>query len=181
MEITNKLPLIELSNLTRLMVGEVVQLLRDKQSTVGFAESCTGGLLSSLFTQVPGVSDVFSGSVVSYANSVKQNVLGVSEDTLKQVGAVSSKCAEEMASGAKKALNVNIAVAITGIAGPSGGSPDKPVGTVFIGLVGTKGDGSGIKTKVFHHQMDSASTREQIQWMSCLKAVEHLKSFLEEN
>lgn len=104
--------------------------------TLGFAESCTGGLLSAELVKVPGASQVFLGSIVSYANSVKTDLLGVTEKDLLEIGAVSENVALQMARGAKEMLKVDYAVAITGIAGPGGGSSHKPVGTVCFGRVG---------------------------------------------
>ncbi|CAG5016356.1 Nicotinamide-nucleotide amidohydrolase PncC [Dyadobacter sp. CECT 9275] len=107
-------------------------LLETNKATVGTAESCTGGLVAHQLTSVPGSSRYFEGSVVSYSNEVKQNVLGVSEETLKLYGAVSEQTAIEMAEGAKRLLGTTFAVSTTGIAGPDGGTADKPVGTVWI-------------------------------------------------
>lgn len=108
----------------------LLNTLIEKNLTIGFAESCTGGLTSSKITDLNGSSTVFMGSVVSYSNEVKQNILGVKASTLEKFGAVSIECAEEMASGLREKLHVDIAVSITGIAGPTGGSAEKPVGTV---------------------------------------------------
>ncbi|MDY2626581.1 MAG: nicotinamide-nucleotide amidohydrolase family protein, partial [Coriobacteriales bacterium] len=102
--------------------------------TLATAESCTGGLVSGAITSVPGSSDAHSGGIVSYANSVKTGVLGVSPQVLATVGAVSEECAQQMAEGARRALGTTYAVSTTGIAGPGGGTPDKPVGTVCFGL-----------------------------------------------
>jgi nicotinamide-nucleotide amidase len=116
----------------------ILQKAISSKLTVGFAESCTGGLCAHRMTGVPGASQSFWGSVVCYDNSVKQNILGVSPTTLAQFGAVSEACALEMARGARNALNVDVAIALTGIAGPGGGSPEKPVGTVWVGVSGEK-------------------------------------------
>lgn len=108
------------------------RILKAKGLTLSAAESCTGGLLSSLITDVPGSSDYFVGSVVAYGNEVKTGKLGVRPATLNRYGAVSGQTAKEMALGVKKALKTDASIAITGIAGPGGGSARKPVGTVFI-------------------------------------------------
>lgn len=110
--------------------NSVLALLRQRGWTVAFAESCTGGLLSASVTELAGVSDVFLGSVVSYSNEAKKDLLHVDEATLRSVGAVSEETAREMARGARQVLKADAAVAVTGIAGPTGGSPAKPVGTV---------------------------------------------------
>lgn len=112
----------------------IVEEATAKNLTIGFAESCTGGLASSTITDVSGSSNIFLGSVVSYANSVKENIIHVSNETLKEFGAVSIQTAKEMALGARKSLAVDIAISFTGIAGPGGGTTEKPVGTVCIGV-----------------------------------------------
>lgn len=115
---------------------ELVSLLRSRKLTIAFAESCTGGLLSATVASLAGVSDVFMGSVVSYSYEAKVDLLGVQASTLKNEGAVSEGVALQMAQGARKQLQVDIALAITGIAGPTGGTPDKPVGTVCFAVSG---------------------------------------------
>jgi nicotinamide-nucleotide amidase len=117
----------------------VVRLLMEQKKTVAFAESCTGGNISHRLTNVPGASAVFAGGVVSYANSAKEKLLGVRVETLRDHGAVSESVAREMAAGARAQFGSDFALAVTGIAGPGGGSADKPVGTVFIGLASAQG------------------------------------------
>lgn len=117
-----------------IQAKNLVELLKASGKTCATAESCTGGMIGSLITAVPGSSDVYLGGVVSYANSVKENVLGVSNNTLESFGAVSGECAREMALGVKKITNADIAVSVTGIAGPGGATEDKPVGLVWFGL-----------------------------------------------
>jgi nicotinamide-nucleotide amidase len=110
------------------------RLLKNKQKTVGTAESCTGGYIAHLLTAEAGASAYFKGSVISYANEVKQDVLHVSPDTITTYGAVSQQTAEEMVKGAIKTLNTDYAIAVTGIMGPDGGSADKPVGLVWVAV-----------------------------------------------
>lgn len=117
----------------------IIALARRAGLRLGTAESCTGGLVAGALTMVPGSSAVVAGGVVSYSNAVKQRVLGVEERVLASVGAVSSQTAQEMAEGARHVLDCDLAVSITGIAGPGGGSADKPVGTVYIGLAHANG------------------------------------------
>lgn len=117
----------------------VVRLLSEQKKTVALAESCTGGLLANRFTNVPGASAVFMAGLVTYSNDSKKSLLGVKQKTLTSKGAVSEEIAREMAEGARKALNTDYAISITGFAGPSGGSASKPVGTVFIGLSSANG------------------------------------------
>lgn len=107
-------------------------LLKEKNLTLGVAESCTGGYVSSQITKVPGASAYFWGSIVSYSNAVKVNQLGVQPETLEQFGAVSEETIRQMAEGVRKALGTNVGIATSGIAGPDGGTPDKPVGTIWI-------------------------------------------------
>lgn len=111
---------------------EVVELLQKNKLKVTFAESCTGGLLSARLVNVPGASEVFKSSVVTYSNKAKRKLLGVNKCTLKVFGAVSSQTAAEMAIGAMRRLGADVSVSITGIAGPGGGTDKKPVGLVYI-------------------------------------------------
>ncbi len=113
---------------------ELLSLLRENGKNLATAESCTGGLLAKLLTDVPGSSDVFLGTIVSYHNSVKKNLLDVSEDTLHRVGAVSKETALAMIDGLKQKIPSDAAIALTGIAGPGGAMPGKPVGLVYIAV-----------------------------------------------
>lgn len=114
---------------------EVVgNLLRNAGFTISLAESCTGGLLGNRLTDVSGSSDYFVGGVVAYSNSIKNRILGVPEEVLENFGAVSEPCAKAMAEGVRRVYQTDISISITGIAGPKGGTPEKPVGTVFIAL-----------------------------------------------
>lgn len=117
----------------------VGQLLLEKGYTVACAESCTGGLLTSCLTDVAGSSAYVKGSVVSYTNEVKHGVLGVSQKLLDTVGAVSSEVAAEMAEGVRRVIGSDIGVSVTGLAGPGGGTAEKPVGLVFIGISDSSG------------------------------------------
>jgi nicotinamide-nucleotide amidase len=120
----------------------VVRLLTGQKKTLALAESCTGGNIAHRVTDVPGASLVFLGGVVSYSNAAKQKFLGVRAETLQQHGAVSEAVAREMALGARQKFDSDFALGVTGIAGPGGGSPEKPVGTVFIALAAAKGVGT---------------------------------------
>ena len=118
---------------------KLVKALIEKKMTCATAESCTGGGVGFAITAVAGSSAVFWGGVISYDNSVKHGVLGVPEEVLATKGAVSSECAAAMAEGARRLLKTDLAVSITGVAGPGGGSPDKPVGLVWFGLASESG------------------------------------------
>jgi nicotinamide-nucleotide amidase len=117
-----------------LLEQKIGELLLEKNLTIGTAESCTGGYLAHLITSISGSSAYFKGSVIAYSNEIKQHFLGVKEETLTSFGAVSEQTVSEMVAGALKHLNVDIAIAISGVAGPTGGTPEKPVGTVVIGI-----------------------------------------------
>lgn len=136
---------------------------KERNISVGFAESCTGGLVSHLVTTVAGCSTCFFGSVVSYDNSVKQGVLGVPAEILQRHGAVSEECAVAMARGAVRALGVDVGISITGIAGPSGGSPEKPVGLVHFAA--TSGD------IVLTRRHEFRGDRAQIQRRAATRAL----------
>jgi nicotinamide-nucleotide amidase len=113
---------------------EVAKLLEKKNVTLGTVESATGGLIADRLTDVAGISGHFKGSIVSYSNEVKIRVVGVKEETIKEFGAVSAQVAEQMAEGGRRVLNVDVCVADTGIAGPKGAVPGKPIGLFYIGL-----------------------------------------------
>lgn len=134
-QVANVMPLIE-KNVYGFDDDEletvVGQLLIKKQLTLGVAESCTGGYVSAQITKVPGSSAYFWGSIVSYSNTLKVNQLGVSPETLASVGAVSEETVRQMAEGVRQVLGTHVGIATSGIAGPDGGSPDKPVGTIWI-------------------------------------------------
>lgn len=125
------------------LASEIVRLLTKKKQTVTFAESCTGGLIAKTLVDIPGSSEVFDGSLVTYSNTVKHDYLGVRSSTLENDGAVSRKCAAQMAEGARKAMNADYGVAVTGIAGPGGGTPEKPVGLVYI-AVSQRGESTSV-------------------------------------
>jgi nicotinamide-nucleotide amidase len=148
----------------------VVKLLAQKKKTLVLAESCTGGLIANRITDVPGASEVFLGGVMSYANSAKETFLSVHAETLRQDGAVSEAVAREMAVGAREKLGADFAVAVTGIAGPSGGTPEKPVGTVFIALATV----DGVAVKKFLNVWDRATFKQ----VTATQALEWLRRTL---
>ena len=133
---------------------KIGQLLRQRGQTLSTAESCTGGYISHLITTIPGSSDYFMGGVVAYHNDIKINQLGVSPQTLDDHGAVSEETVREMAEGCRKNFNTHYAISTSGIAGPSGGTPEKPAGTVWMAVA----DGSGIVTRKFNIPKDRINT-----------------------
>lgn len=116
------------------LAEQVGSLLRARKLSLCLAESCTGGLVGDLITDTPGSSDYFLGGVTAYSNSAKQDLLGVQAETLARFGAVSAQCAAEMAQGVRRLFKADLAVSVTGIAGPGGGSEEKPVGLTYLHL-----------------------------------------------
>ncbi len=159
---------VDADTLERAVVG----FLREKGMTLAAAESCTGGLIAKRITDVVGSSEIFLGSCVTYAESAKQALVGVSAETLKKYGAVSEQTAAEMARGARLALGSDIAVSTTGVAGPGGGTEEKPVGTVFIGI-STK-DGERVK-KLSLSSMKSRSYIRNVSVNHVLSLILELK------
>ncbi len=146
-------------------------LLRARGLKLTTAESCTGGLIADRITDVPGSSDYFLGGFVSYAYEAKVASLGVSWDTLHAHGAVSRETVLEMARGARNALNADIAVSVSGIAGPGGGLPEKPVGTTWIGLVTPDGE----TAQVFYWLGDRRANKEQSAQAALKMVVDYLE------
>ncbi|MFC1911189.1 CinA family protein [Chloroflexota bacterium] len=158
--------------------AEIARLIREYQAktgkllTVGTVESATGGRIADRMTDVPGSSDYFKGSVVAYSNEVKSAVVGVKKATLENHGAVSEQIALEMARSGRRLLDVDICVADTGIAGPAGGTPSKPVGLFYLGLAAE--DTSFSQTHVF------PGNREGNKRDAAEAALAMLKQYLEE-
>ena len=121
-----------------MLAEEVGELLRSRKETLAVAESCTGGKVGDLITDVPGSSEYFQGGIISYSNEAKVSLLGVKKATLKAKGAVSEEVAIQMARGVRERMGATYGVGITGIAGPAGGSKAKPVGLVYIAVVSSK-------------------------------------------
>ena len=151
---------------------EASHLLRGMGLTVGTAESCTGGLIATRLTDLPGASDVFAGGIVAYDNRVKAGELDVPEDIIMKFGAVSEEVAGRMAAGARSRIGTDIGLSATGIAGPGGGTAEKPVGTVCFGL--SDGRGTDTATRNF------PGSRERIRSMASLAAIEYLRQYLKE-
>lgn len=145
----------------------VVRLLTERRQTLALAESCTGGLLAHKITNVPGASSVLLAGLVTYANAAKEKFLGVRPETLAAHGAVSEAVAREMAEGARRVTGADWALAITGIAGPAGGTAEKPVGTVFIALAAA--DGTEVERAL------NALGREAFKEATAMQALELLR------
>lgn len=152
-------------NLT--LAAAVVNALRAAGKTVACAESLTGGMLASKLVDVPGASSVLGEAYVTYSNEAKMRLLGVSKDTLRQFGAVSAQCAREMAEGARLAAGADFALSTTGIAGPDGGTPEKPVGLVYVGVAST----SGCEAQELHLRGE----RDWIRELTCVNALNALR------
>lgn len=150
----------------RSLEEQVVLKLKEKSWQVSFSESCTGGLLSGRLVNVPGVSDVFGESYVTYANEAKHRILGVRQASLKDFGAVSRQVAEEMARGTANTSGAQCAVSVTGIAGPDGGTVQKPVGLVYIGCF--------VMGKVVVTENRFQGSREQIRTQAVEAALQLL-------
>ncbi len=153
---------------------KVAELLFKTNARVAVAESCTGGLLSHKFTNVPGSSDYFLGGVVAYSNSAKMTVLGVQSDTLRQFGAVSEQTAKEMAEGVRNLLGANFGLSTTGIAGPTGGTKEKPVGLVFVGF----SDGTTVTAKKFIFTNDRLANKERCSYAALELLRRHLQKII---
>ena len=148
----------------------VYDLLKEKDLTITTAESCTGGLLAGRIINVSGASDVYKEGFITYSNEAKVKYLGVSEETLAKHGAVSSECAAEMAKGAKERSGADIAVVTTGIAGPEGGTPEKPVGLVYVGVA--------YEDKVYVKDLHLVHTRQIIRDATTIRALDFVRRIL---
>lgn len=148
-------------------------LLKSNGQTLATAESCTGGYIAHLITSVPGSSAYYKGSIISYANEIKINELGVKPETLKSVGAVSEDCVIQMAEGVRKKFNTSYAIATSGIAGPDGGTPEKPVGTVWIAVSNEK--------ETIAKQFNMGEHRERTIERTAIQALDMLRKMIMSN
>ncbi len=149
---------------------EIGNLLRNKHLTLGTVESATGGMMSYLITAIPGSSDYYQGSIISYSNEIKQKIVRVKAETLAKEGAVSSAVAEEMAAGGRKVLGVDICLSDTGIAGPGGATLERQVGLFYIGI--SHAGGTFSQAHVF------GGNREQNRRQAADAALQWLKEYL---
>lgn len=143
--------------MTTQLAQEIVDKLTDMKYTIATAESCTGGMVAQYITSVSGASSVFECGIIAYANRIKEQELSVSSDDLSKYGAVSEQVCKQMAQGIQRKANANIGVSVTGIAGPTGGTPEKPVGTVYIGVATI----SSVSCKLLSLKGNRDSIREQ--------------------
>ncbi|WP_151951309.1 CinA family protein [Aliarcobacter butzleri] len=150
---------------------ELQDILRNNKKTITTAESCTGGLVASMITKVSGSSDIFKGSIVSYSNKIKNQELNVNNETLEKFGAVSTEVVNEMLDGAIKKFEADFAIAISGIAGPTGATKNKPVGTVVIGI----SDANNAKIiDTFYFK----GTREEVQIQAAKTSLKKILKFV---
>lgn len=158
------------SYLEHTLEAEIGRLLQDHRLTLAVAESATGGLIAARIVNIAGSSAYFKGGVVAYENTIKQSVLGVSGDTLAKYGAVSEQTATQMAEGVRKLMATDVAISDTGIAGPEGGTPTKPVGLFYMGLASPQG------TRVQEYYL--SGTRGQIRQEASERALVMLRDYL---
>jgi len=165
---------IKLLPISSLRVS-IIKYLTAKNKTLSCAESCTGGLLAAKLTSVPGASAVIEGTMVTYSNRIKIKWLNVKKETLDKFGAVSKECVSQMLDGIEKASNSNISLAISGIAGPTGGTDEKPVGTVYIGIK----NGDMKRVEKFHFNGDRSLVQEQSARTALKMIIESEPEFFE--
>ena len=156
--------------MTETLEESIVRLLRESNRTVTFVESCTGGLLSATLLDAPGASEVFRQGYITYCDEAKHSMVGVREATLEKYTAVSAETAEEMAIGGAKAAKAEACVSVTGLAGPGGGTPEKPVGLVYIGCC--------VDGKVGVYEYRFLGNRREIREQAVTAALNILKARL---
>ena len=158
---------------TKILSKSIQELLYNSDKNIGTAESCTGGRLAEALIAVPGSSNYFNGSIIAYTNEVKENLLGVNHQVLEEQTAVSEEVARQMVLGAIKTLRVDFAVAVTGVAGPAGGTPENPVGTIWIGY--------GCNTDVRTWKLSEDFGRDINLSIATSKALQLMVEFLKEH
>jgi nicotinamide-nucleotide amidase len=170
MEIRSRLGACVFATGEQRMEEVVGETLRKRALTISVAESCTGGLIGHLLTNVPGSSGYFLGGMITYSNESKEGLLGVSSETLEKYGAVSDWTVQDMARGVRERLNSDIGLAVSGIAGPDGGTTEKPVGTVHIGLAAN----DEVLSKKYRFQ----GIREEIKLNAAMTALDCVRRYL---
>lgn len=158
------------------LAAQIIELAGAQKKTLGTAESCTGGMVGAALTSVPGSSLVFKGGIIAYANAIKSSQLNVPPGMIHKYGAVSREVVRSMAKEAVQTLNVDMAVSVTGIAGPGGGSQDKPVGTIWLGLAIRHDDEIKVQTKLFNSEREG---REAIRVATVRQALGLLRDALQ--
>lgn len=158
---------------TKILSKSIQELLYNSDKKIGTAESCTGGRLAEALIAVPGSSNYFNGSIIAYTNEVKESLLGVDHQVLEEQTAVSEEVARQMVLGAIKTLRVDFAVAVTGVAGPAGGTPENPVGTIWIGY--------GCNTDVRTWKLSEDFGRDINLSIATSKALQLMVEFLKEH
>ena len=158
---------------TKILSKSIQELLYNSDKKIGTAESCTGGRLAEALIAVPGSSNYFNGSIIAYTSEVKENLLGVDHQVLEEQTAVSEEVARQMVLGAIKTLRVDFAVAVTGVAGPAGGTPENPVGTIWIGY--------GCNTDVRTWKLSEDFGRDINLSIATSKALQLMVEFLKEH
>ena len=151
----------------------IIQTLKENDHTITMAESCTGGRIAAAFTSIAGASNVFHGACVTYSNEIKHLWLGVSDTTLQEHGAVSQQCVQEMLIGIRDKASSDYAIAVSGIAGPNGGSTEKPVGTVYIGVLSP--------SKMIAKRYQFEGERDAVQKAAVVQAIGLLEKNLEKS
>jgi len=157
---------------TQQDMQELQNLLKLHKKTITTAESCTGGLIASKITEIAGSSNIFNGAIVSYSNEIKSQELNVKKETLEKFGAVSIQVVEEMLEGVIKKFNADYAIAVSGVAGPDGGTKSKPVGTVVIGIMGLQ---EGKDIEICHF----SGARNEVQNKAAEKSLQKISKFFQ--
>ena len=155
---------------SKKIVEKIIIRLTNEQQSISFAESCTGGRIAAAFTAISGASNVLNGSCITYSNEIKHKWLGVGNNILEEFGAVSQECVSQMLDGIQKMAQSDYAIAVSGIAGPTGGTEFKPVGTVYIGLL------TPTSKEIFHCHFKGS--REEVQEQSTTFSIEKLAEAL---
>ncbi|MBO5742852.1 MAG: CinA family protein [Clostridia bacterium] len=158
---------------TEKLKQKLFELLKEKNLKISTAESCTGGMIGACLTSIPGISSYYGYGFVTYSNEAKQKLIGVKEETLKEFGAVSAQTVLEMAEGALNVSGSDIAVSVSGIAGPGGGTKEKPVGLVYIGLA--------FKNKTSFNRFIFKGNRDEVRQQTVNSALEMIINIIEKN
>ena len=160
---------------------KLVNILKDNDLKIASAESCTGGMISKMITDVPGAGDVFELGVCSYSNRIKNQILGVEQSVLDEFTELSTQCAEAMARGVLEKACADIAVSTTGVAGPTGGTDENPIGTIYVAIVTSDRFGGKVVSKRMDFNSDGCNDRDRIRRRCAEYMLEAACAFVEEN